>query len=412
MIPLTTEELARQSGTTTDMVDRLAGLGLLEAPFSEDDIHRVRFAEALDAAGISLDDMARLVSAGEYSFKFIGAMFPGTGWPLTESTFAELAREYGLPWDAVRQMYTNWGLASPDPDQRAREDDLDALRERAEMRDVAGLDADGLIAATRFYGDPVRRLAAANVGFFREYVMEVMRARGVPRRELLEELGPITVRLRGYGARLRNWLYDRHLESMIFQGAIEEVEAALDDAGYQRKRSAKIPAIAFLDLGGFTRMTQDAGDDAAADLATRLVALVRRAASSYDGEVVKLLGDGVMFHFPHSDGAVACGLQLVDAAEGEGLPPARAGVHAGPVVFRDGDYFGRTVNLASRIVDYARPREVLVSEAVVGAAREGAELGFDPIGEITLRGLTNPVPLFRALNRDSSPGKGADTLSP
>jgi adenylate cyclase len=394
------------------MVDRLAGLGLLEAPFSEDDIHRVRFAEALDAAGISLDDMARLVSAGEYSFKFIGAMFPGTGWPLTESTFAELAREYDLPWDAVRQMYTNWGLASPDPDQRAREDDLDALRERAEMRDVAGLDADGLIAATRFYGDPVRRLAAANVGFFREYVMEVMRARGVPRRELLEELGPITVRLRGYGSRLRNWLYDRHIESMIFQGAIEEVEAALDDAGYERKRSTRIPAIAFLDLGGFTRMTQDAGDDAAADLATRLVALVRRAASSYDGEVVKLLGDGVMFHFSHSDGAVACGLELVDAAEGEGLPPARAGVHAGPVVFRDGDYFGRTVNLASRIVDYARPREVLVSEAVVGAAGEGAELGFDPIGEITLRGLTNPVPLYRALNRDSSPGKGADTLSP
>jgi adenylate cyclase len=119
-----------------------------------------------------------------------------------------------------------------------------------------------------------------------------------------------------------------------------------------------------------------------------------------------------MFHFSHSDGAVACGLELVDAAEGEGLPPARAGVHAGPVVFRDGDYFGRTVNLASRIVDYARPREVLVSEAVVGAAGDGAELGFDPIGEITLRGLTNPVPLYRALNRDSSPGKGADTLSP
>ena len=105
--------------------------------------------------------------------------------------------------------------------------------------------------------------------------------------------------------------------------------------------------------------------------------------------------------FGHPGDAVGCGRYLVDAAEEQGLPPARAGVHAGPVGFRDGDYFGQTVNLASRIADYARPREVLVSATVVEPAEAAAE--FVPIGEISLRGVAEPVPLFRALIRDSSP---------
>ena len=108
-------------------------------------------------------------------------------------------------------------------------------------------------------------------------------------------------------------------------------------------------------------------------------------------------------HFGDPGDAVGCGLYLVGAAEEQGLPPARAGVHAGPVVFRDGDYFGQTVNLASRIADYARPREVLVSATVVEPAEAAAE--FEPIGEISLRGVAEPVPLFRALIRDSSPAE-------
>jgi adenylate cyclase len=89
------------------------------------------------------------------------------------------------------------------------------------------------------------------------------------------------------------------------------------------------------------------------------------------------------------------------AAEEEGLPSARVGIHADPVVFRDGDYFGGTVNTAARIADYARPREVLVSGDVVAHA-EGAAV-FEPIGDVGLRGLVDPAALFRALIRDSSP---------
>jgi adenylate cyclase len=298
-------------------------------------------------------------------------------------------------------MYTNWGLATPEPAQRPREDDAKTLAARAAIRNATGLDDEALVASSRFLGENVRRLAVSQVAFFRENVMDTLRAQGLSRRQMLETVGPLAVRMRASSEELRNWLYDRHLEALTFQTAIEELEAVLAEAGYPQRRPTHCPAIAFLDLGGYTRMTEEAGDQAAVQLAARLVALVRRAAADHRGEVVKLLGDGVMFHFADPGRAVACGLELVAAAEEQGLPPARAGAHAGQVVARDGDYFGQTVNLASRIADYARPREVLVSEDVVDLAGDAAS--YEPIGEIALRGVLDPVALFRAQIRDTSP---------
>jgi adenylate cyclase len=405
MSGLTAEGLAAKAGTTPAQVERFVALGLLErrsdeAPFDERDIHRVRFAEAIDAAGISLEDVAQLVAAGRYSLVYIEDVFPRPGAPLLDTTFADLADDHRLPWEAVREMYTNWGLATPDRGQRPRADDDEVLRGRAEVRDLGHLDEEALVASSRFLGENIRRLAVSQVGFFREYVMDVLRAR-LPRRQMMEAIGPLAVRMRASSEHLRNWLYDRHLEALTFQTAIEELELVLAEAGHPQARAQRCPAIAFLDLGGYTRMTQEAGDQAAVELAARLVALVRRAAGQFRGEVVKLLGDGVMFHFRDPGDAVACSLHLVVAAESEGLPPARAGLHAGTLVFRDGDYFGQTVNLASRIADYARPREVLVSETVAQLAEASAR--FEPIGEIGLKGLADPVSLYRARNRDSSP---------
>jgi adenylate cyclase len=399
-VSLSAEDLAHQAGTSPEQLERFVELGVVEKPFDEQDIHRVRFAEAIDRAGISLDDLAQLVADGEYSFSFIEGVFPGSGWPLVDTTFGELAASLGLRWETVEQMYANWGLTSPDPGQRLREDDELILRGRAAVRDAAGMDDESLVAATRFLGENVRRLAVSQVGFFREHVMDALRAQGMPRKTMLETIGPMALRMRASSEELRNWVYDRHMEAATFQTAIEEVEAVLAEAGYEPTRRTGVPAIAFLDLGGFTRMTQEAGDRAAVELAARLIHLVRRAAGDFRGEVVKLLGDGVMFHFADPRDAVACGLHLVGTAEEQGLPPARAGIHAGPVVFRDGDYFGGTVNVAARIADYARPGEVLVSGEIVAQAEGAAE--FEPIGDIGLRGLVEPVALFRALIRDTS----------
>jgi class 3 adenylate cyclase len=103
-----------------------------------------------------------------------------------------------------------------------------------------------------------------------------------------------------------------------------------------------------------------------------------------------------MFHFPQPAGAVTCALDLIEDAPAAGMPPAHVGVNAGPVIFRDGDYFGRTVNVAARIAAYAGPGQVLVSDEVIEAGPADA-VAFEEIGPVALKGVAIPVRLHRAI---------------
>lgn len=112
----------------------------------------------------------------------------------------------------------------------------------------------------------------------------------------------------------------------------------------------------------------------------------------YGGRPVKWLGDGVMFHFPGPEPGVVAGLDMVEGVVAAGLPPAHVGLHAGPVVLQDGDYYGQTVNMAARIADSARPGEVLVSQAVVDASSR-SQVAFTDIGSVELKGVSGLVQL-------------------
>jgi len=153
--------------------------------------------------------------------------------------------------------------------------------------------------------------------------------------------------------------------------------------------------MCFLDLAGYTRLTEERGDRAAAALATSLADLVEQVSLPHGGQPVKWLGDGVMFHFRQPGRAVVAALEMVERTPQAGLPPAHVGLHAGPVVFQDGDYFGRTVNLAARIAGHAGPGQVLVSDQVVAECGDGT-VTFEPIGPVPLKGVADPVPLHRA----------------
>jgi class 3 adenylate cyclase len=107
-----------------------------------------------------------------------------------------------------------------------------------------------------------------------------------------------------------------------------------------------------------------------------------------------------MFHFPDPAQGVRCGLELVDRVPRVGLPLARIGLHSVPVVFQDGDYFGRTVNIAARITDHARPGEVLVSDQVVADVDRLEAVRSEPVGPVSLKGLSAPITLYTAVPAD------------
>jgi adenylate cyclase len=92
---------------------------------------------------------------------------------------------------------------------------------------------------------------------------------------------------------------------------------------------------------------------------------------------------------------VLAALEMVAVVGSHGLPPAHVGIHVGPVIFQEGDYFGRTVNLAARIAEYARPGEVLVSQEVVDAA-DGGPVTFTEIGPVELKGVSGLLHLYTA----------------
>ena len=169
----------------------------------------------------------------------------------------------------------------------------------------------------------------------------------------------------------------------------------MEQRGIRAMPSRQPPAIAFLDLTGYTELAEERGDEAAADLATALAGVVNRTAQEHGGRPVKWLGDGVMFHFPDAGGAVLGGLHLLEQTEESVRVPARIGINAGAIVQQEGDFFGRTVNVAARIADYAKPHEVLVSEE----ARSGAEVDgveFELVGDVELKGVSRAVRLHRA----------------
>jgi adenylate cyclase len=189
-------------------------------------------------------------------------------------------------------------------------------------------------------------------------------------------------------------MYHGQQEHAWRQSFVEHVEHALEVAGlYRRMRHP--PAICFLDITGYTRLTEERGDAAAADVAARLARLVERSSQEHGGRPVKWLGDGVMFYFGEPGGAVLAALEMVEGAARHDLPPAHVGIHAGPVVFQEGDYFGRTVNLAARIAEYARPGEVVVSQEVVDSVNE-ARVSFEEIGPVELKGVAGTLRLHTA----------------
>jgi adenylate cyclase len=185
-------------------------------------------------------------------------------------------------------------------------------------------------------------------------------------------------------------LYTRHQERYTIDHLVSHIEAVVTE-----RRPQRPPAMCFLDLAGYTRLTEERGDRAAAALATSLADLVEQVSLPHGGQPVKWLGDGVMFHFRRPGQAVVAALEMVERTPQAGLPPAHVGLHAGPVVFQDGDYFGRTVNLAARIAGHAGPGQVLVSDQVVAECADG-QVAFEPIGPVPLKGVTDPVPLHRA----------------
>jgi adenylate cyclase len=403
MDELSGAELADRSGVTAEQLRRLVELGIItptpQGRFRPSDIQRIRVVDTLADAGFAPEQLGELIATGAYNLDWTSVVFPEPTAQMT-TTLEQTAAATGLPEDLAARLFDAWELPRPQPGQALRADDDELLHLAVPALEGFGRDETALLGATRQLGDSLRGLAESQVRLFHAHVEERLAAEGHPDHSWSVDLNQVAASMMAGLERTLVLLYRRHFEHYVLDVTVLRAEAALERAGLAQRRPVHPPAIAFLDLTGYTKLTEERGDRAAAELAARLVEIVHELAHRRGGRPVKLLGDGVMFHFPDPAQAVRCGLELVDRLPRVGLPRARVGLHTGPVVFQHGDYFGRTVNIAARITDYARPGEVLVSDQVVADADRLEAVRFEPVGPVSLKGLTAPINLYKAVHAD------------
>lgn len=397
----TSKEVARRAGVDPEYVDRLLELGILTPGtgdgFSSGDVLTARWVQSLERAGIPLEGMAAAVQDGSLSFSFMDVAAFDRFPALSDTTFRELSERTGVPMDLLKVVREALGFAEPRPEDRVREDELSVVP-TIELQLSNGFRPAVIERWLRVDAESLRRIAETETEWWRSEVERPLLESGMPEGEMLQVQAELGSRMAPLSEQALLAIYHGQQEHAWRQGFAEAVEDALERAGLHRPLH-RPPAICFLDITGYTRLTEERGDEAAANLAAKLAGLVRRSSQQHGGRPVKWLGDGVMFYFREPGGAVLAALEMVEGVANHDLPPAHVGVHAGPVVFQDGDYFGRTVNVAARIADYARPGEVVVSEEVVEAADE-APVSFEEIGPVELKGVAGALRLHTA-HRDA-----------
>ncbi len=379
-------------------LDRLIELAII-IPRGDDqltmgDVRRAQLARTLETAGIPLTDLAAVLSSGRLSLAFMDSPVYERFAALSDDTFQQVSDRTGLPLHLLMLIREATGSAAPDPEDQVREDEM-AVVPFIEAELTMGFRPISVERSLRVAGDSFRRMAETESDAWRSDVLGRLVAAGMTAKDAaavstgeqgqrLDEATDQALLALWHAQQARAWTAN----------IIGAFENALTDAGLFTKLS-RPPALCFLDITGYTRLTQERGDEAAASLAERLGRLVNSTSILHGGRAVKWLGDGVMLYFPDPGPGVVAALDMVDGVADAGLPPAHVGLHAGPVLFQEGDYFGQTVNLASRIAEYARPGEVVVSQEVVDASAD-VDATFTEIGPVELKGVTEPIRLHAA----------------
>lgn len=388
-------EAAERAGLSVEALRRLIELGIVgpgaDDRFSAGEVRRAGLVNSLTAAGIPLDGIAAAIRSGQVSLAFLDQPAYERFSALSGVTFAQFAERSGVPLDLLTLIREASGSSPPLPDDRIRDGEL-PYAEFIEYQFKAGFDPLVIGRLLRVTGDSLRRLAETESGWWNSEVTAPAIAAGKRPDEIfgLELAHRLPILIEQAVVEMYRLLQAKTWTANIIDG----VEVMLAAAGLH-SRLEHPPAMCFLDISGYTRLTQERGDAAAAELAEQLGRLVERASVRHGGRPVKWLGDGVMFFFPDPGPGVVAALEMVAGVAEAGLPPAHVGLHAGPVIFQGGDYYGATVNMAARIADYARQGEVLVSQEVVEASK-GADVTFREIGPVELKGVAGVTRLSAA----------------
>jgi adenylate cyclase len=386
---LTLAQVATRAGVSSATVRRWLQMGLVpgyEGRWTPAAVAYVRVVARLRARGHTLKEIKRASDSGQLAVGPIENLLSSSE---PRHSLKEAARSSGLDAELIRRIYATMGLSPASLDAMS-EEDVQMMRYAAAVL-AAGIPLPAFLQLMRVYGQVIAQIADAEVRLVHLYVHEPLMRAGVPSVEIAEEMEGLAREVLPFAAPFMNYLHGRLLAHFVEQDMIGHMEVDLDEALEEGRVRV---AIAFADLAGYARLTVERGDEAAVSTVERFVEAVAQTLPA-DARVIKTLGDEVMI--VGSDPAALAGW-AVELASGTAPaePQPRIGLHYGEALYRDGDYYGRDVNQAARVVARAGGGEVLVTRPVVDMAAGIDGVDFDRIGEVRLKGFSEPTELFTA----------------
>lgn len=370
--------LANVSAIGQDAAMDFAAAGLLDGLEGAERGQREQLLARLVDDGFSLDDLRKAVQENRLALLPVDEVLGGA------YSAEEIEERTDLPAGMMVRIRRLHGLPEPRPEDKVfSEEDIEAARSTKLFLD-AGFSEERIIEITRVLGEGMGRLATTIIAAFAQtFLQKGDNEEEVALRfaELAEQLTPAT-------APILVAAFNAHLREAVSRAMLGRAEIESGDAlGSQEL------AICFADLVGFTRLGNQVEVLELGTVAGRLAELSASITES-PVRLIKTIGDAAMFVSPDPAPLVGVALELIAAFEREDLPSLRAGIASGPALVRAGDYYGNSVNLASRVTGVARPGSALCTQDVRDAAPDAYE--WSPAGRFRLKGVSGQTRLYRA----------------
>jgi adenylate cyclase len=356
--------------------------GLLKGVRGNARAARRALLEELAGDGVPLKELKRAVAEERLVLLPAERVLEGAGRRYTADEVAELS---GVPRAFLDRQWQALGMAVPAEDQAVFTDaDLEAAKRTAVTRQ-AGVPDEGIIENARVLGIAMSQVAAST----QRLVGEALLRPGDTERDAAQRFANAARTMAPMMGPTLEYLFRMHLREQLRQVAVRREEL---EAGHLA--GAREITACFADLAGFTKLGERLPAEELGTVTSRLAQLSGEVAAP-PVRLVKMIGDAAMLVSHETPAVLDAALDLVEAseAEGEGFPLLRAGIARGPALARAGDWYGRPVNLASRITGIAYPGSVLVAKEVREAA--GNAYRWSNVGRRHLRGIRGTVHLFR-----------------
>jgi adenylate cyclase len=383
---MTATQAAAAVGVSVQTLRRWVREGVVpeyEGAWTPAALGKARLIRRLRDRGYTLAQIRHATEEGRLAFGRILELFDVGGETYTRR---QAVRRTGVDAASVDRVAASLGIAPGEPLDEVAMQVLGYVSAAIK----AGLPQEAMQQLTRVYAQSISQIADAEVRLVHLYVHEPLMRSGGSAEEMADAMLTVAEGLLPISTPLLEQLHRRMLMHFIDQDVVGHMEAELssaEDVGRMRV------AIAFADLAGYTQLTETRGDLHALAVVDRFLASVVSTLPD-DARVIKTIGDEVMVVGP-DPAALAVWATRLGGLVSE--PGPRAAVHYGYAQYREGDYFGREVNLAARVQAQSGAGEVLVTRPVVEAS--GSVLHFEPLPEVRLRGFSEPTELFRVVAR-------------